>query len=126
MRTHTHSAHARTQHSFTAHPFRTTPTHPSALQRSASFSGSVADMLAVLVVCEWSYLTWGEAAQASRGSELPFWLGEWIDLHSGTYFNEVVAYLRGLLDKIGETLEDDDKQRVRQVFLRAVQLEVCS
>lgn len=62
-----------------------------ALMRSAAASGSVANMLAVLVVCEWSYRTWGEVAAATRAAGLPFWLGEWIDLHSGEYFTEVVG-----------------------------------
>ena len=61
------------------------------LMRSAAASGSVANMLAVLVVCEWSYRTWGEVAAVERSKDLPFWLGEWIDLHSGDYFTSVVG-----------------------------------
>jgi thiaminase/transcriptional activator TenA len=48
---------------------------------------------------------------------------EWVDLHSGTYFAEVVAYLRGLLDKEGDMLNEDGKKKCQQAFLRAIQLE---
>ncbi len=55
-------------------------------------------MLAVLVGAEWSYLTWA-TPYADRAETLPFIYGEWIALHSGGYFESVVAYLRGQLDK---------------------------
>ena len=51
-------------------------------------------------------------------------LHQWIDLHSGDYFSEMVQFLRGLLDRIGPGLPEPEQHRVRQVFLRAVQLEV--
>lgn len=46
---------------------------------------------------------------------------EWIDLH--TCLVDVVAYLRRLLDKEGENLDEEGKQRCRRRFLEAVQLE---
>ena len=69
-----------------------------ALMRNAAGSGKLHEMLAVLVVAEWSYLTWGEAAKPVAGLS---WLHlEWIDLHRGDYFASVIAYLRGQLDKL--------------------------
>ena len=48
---------------------------------------------------------------------------EWVDLHSGDYFNGVVAYLRGLLDKEGTLIDDEGKAKCKAAFLRAIQLE---
>lgn len=93
------------------------------LMRSAAASGKLAHMLAVLVAAEWSYETWGERAAAERPAELPFWCAEWIELHAGPYFNSVVAYLRGLLDRAGSALSEAERREVRALFLDAVDCE---
>ena len=79
-------------------------------------------MLSVLVVAEWSYFSWGEKVVGFTNRD-DFTTYEWVDLHSGEYFSEVVAYLRGLLDKEGTLIDDDGKKKCRDAFLRAVQLE---
>ncbi len=91
------------------------------LMRAAANSGSYARMLAVLVVAEWSYLSWADRVKDRRPSE--FWLAEWIDLHSGTYFESVVDYLRRQLDAIGPDLPEAEQDEVRHLFARAVDLE---
>lgn len=93
------------------------------LMRSAAASQKLEQMLAVLVAAEWSYETWGERAAAERAAELPFYCSEWIDLHAGPYFNSVVAYLRGLLDRLGATLNETERSEVRALFLEAVDCE---
>ncbi|KAG8464392.1 hypothetical protein KFE25_003455 [Diacronema lutheri] len=93
------------------------------LMRSAAHSGKLANMLAVLVVAEWSYETWGERAVAERAPALDWWHAEWIELHAGPYFSSVVAYLRGLLDRSGEKLGEADRLEARSLFLEAVDCE---
>ena len=67
-------------------------------------------------------------------SNLPFYFGEWIDLHSGEYFASVIAYLRGLLDREAVALATDpaftarDNPEIREVqecFAKALSLEVA-
>jgi len=93
-----------------------------ALMKEVSASGSLGEMLSVLVVCEWSYQTWGERVlgDASRDDFLCY---EWVDLHSGEYFGAVVAYLRGLLDKEGSLIDMEGKAACKRRFLEAIQLE---
>mmetsp|Transcript_54741 Transcript_54741/g.88718 ORF Transcript_54741/g.88718 Transcript_54741/m.88718 type:complete len:226 (+) Transcript_54741:2-679(+) len=93
------------------------------LMRSAAKSGSYTQMLAVLVVAEWSYLSWGDRVKNQRNPQKPFWCMEWIDLHCGEYFESVIAYLRGLLDTAGETMTAEEEGKCRAIFLEAVQLE---
>lgn len=81
------------------------------------------EMLSVLVVAEWSYLSWGEKLLSLTNRDVDFTTWEWVDLHSGEYFSEVVAYLRGLLDKEGMLLDEDGRNKCENAFLRAVQLE---
>lgn len=92
------------------------------LMREVALTGTLGEMLSVIVVAEWSYLSWGEKVLhlTKRDDFLTY---EWVDLHSGPYFAEVVSYLRRLLDKEGEFLDEVGKNKCRKAFLRAVQLE---
>lgn len=93
-----------------------------ALMNQARLSGRYEIMLAVLVVAEWVYLEWASPFEDQAG-QLPFWLGEWITLHSGPDFASVVGYLRGQLDQLWPDLDDAARAEVRATFVRAVQLE---
>lgn len=92
------------------------------LMREVASSGSLAEMLAVIVVCEWSYLSWGDLVLDTTVRK-DFYCYEWVDLHSGDYFTSVVKYLRGLLDKELEYLNESEKAACQKRFLQTVQLE---
>ncbi|KEJ94281.1 thiaminase (transcriptional activator TenA) [Pseudosulfitobacter pseudonitzschiae] len=79
-------------------------------------------MLSVLVVAEWIYLDWATPFE-DRADDLPFWLGEWITLHSGEGFAGVVAYLRHQLDAIWGNLDEAARVEVSETFIQAVSLE---
>jgi len=103
------------------------PAHPvtrefQALMAQAARSGRYEQMLAVLVVAEWSYLSWA-SPHADKAGGLPFWFGEWITLHSGAGFEGVVAYLRDQLDRAWEGLGPDDRHAVEETFITATRLE---
>jgi thiaminase/transcriptional activator TenA len=104
------------------------------LMRDAASSQNLEEMLAVIVVCEWSYLSWGQAVLAAEQQEggpavcrKNFWTSEWVDLHSGPAFEAVIAYLRNLLDREGERLkaagESTRLENCEKRFLEAVGLE---
>mmetsp|Transcript_66007 Transcript_66007/g.154450 ORF Transcript_66007/g.154450 Transcript_66007/m.154450 type:complete len:221 (+) Transcript_66007:65-727(+) len=90
------------------------------LMRDAAKSGSLGEMLSVLIVCEWSYLSWSKIVDKDAKRE-NFVLFEWIDLH--TSLEDVVAYLRRLLDEEGQRLDAEGRERCKARFLQAVQLE---
>lgn len=77
--------------------------------------------LAVLVVAEWSYLSWAERA----GGRLPgnFVHAEWITLHDNADFRDFVGWLRAELDRTGAALDADGRERCLNVFRRATRLE---
>jgi thiaminase/transcriptional activator TenA len=95
-----------------------------AVMEQARTSGSYAQMLAVLVVAEWSYLSWAER-YTGYDADLPFWFAEWIDLHSGAGFEGVVSYLRAQLDTVWETLNTDERAEVTDLFQRSVTCELA-
>tara|TARA_R110000868_G_scaffold16933_4_gene75137 strand:+ start:24852 stop:25559 length:708 start_codon:yes stop_codon:yes gene_type:complete len=95
------------------------------LMRVAMESNEYANMLAVLAVAEGTYLGW-----ASRVSDMidtgpdDFWYAEWLDLHTGPYFESVVAFLNHQLDQIGPQLSDDARTMCQSYFRKATTLEV--
>lgn len=92
------------------------------LMQSARKSGRYEEMLAVLVVAEWTYLSWAEK-YVNYADDLPFWFSEWIDLHSGAGFTAVVAYLRDQLDTSWEKLTDQERENVVTTFSQAMRYE---
>lgn len=95
-----------------------------AVMEQARTSEGYAQMLAVLVVAEWSYLSWAER-YTGYDADLPFWFAEWIDLHSGAGFEGVVSYLRAQLDTVWETLNTDERAEVTDLFQRSVTCELA-
>lgn len=93
------------------------------LMKKVANGGTLGEMLSVLVVAEWSYLSWGEKVLASTNRDVDFTTWEWVDLHSGEDFAKVVAYLRGLLDKEGTLMDEAGRNKCKDTFLRVVQLE---
>uniref|UniRef100_A0A7S3TIR6 Thiaminase-2/PQQC domain-containing protein n=1 Tax=Strombidinopsis acuminata TaxID=141414 RepID=A0A7S3TIR6_9SPIT len=92
------------------------------LMRDAAASGSLVEMLSVLVVCEWSYQSWGERVLPASVAE-PWYCQEWIALHSGDYFGSVVRYLRDLLDREAAKVSDAELACAKARFLQAVDIE---
>ena len=103
----------------TAHPVTA---ELQAIMRRAAQSDSYAQMLAVLVVAEWSYLDWA-APHAGKAGDLPFWFGEWITLHSGAGFEGVVAYLREQLDREWPELSTTQQRTVEAIFTETTRAE---
>lgn len=92
------------------------------LMIEARTSGRYEQMLAVLIVAEWSYLTWANRYK-TYDENLPFWFSEWIDLHTGEGFEAVVAYLRNQFDSIWEGLDNQQQTWAAEVFRKAVSYE---
>jgi len=92
------------------------------LMDQARHSGRYEIMLSVLVVAEWIYLDWATPFR-ERANDLPFWLGEWITLHSGDGFAQVVTYLRDQLDATWDTLDTAAQMDITETFTQAVLLE---
>ena len=93
-----------------------------ALMREAAASGRYEEMMAVLVVAEWIYLSWATPVNPPE-DDLPFYFAEWITLHAGPGFEGVVHYLRDQLDTLWPSLDGTQKTRVEIAFRRAVALE---
>jgi thiaminase/transcriptional activator TenA len=91
---------------------------------TARTSGCYEQMLAVLIVAEWSYLTWADRYK-SYSVDLPFWFSEWIDLHTGEGFKNIVAHLRDQLDNAWVEIDDCRRSKAATMFDDAVLCEIA-
>lgn len=92
------------------------------LMRQVALEGTLAEMLSVITVCEWSYLSWGNLVKDKTVRD-DFVTYEWVDLHTGEAFEQLVEYLRGLLDQEGTLIGAAEREACHERFSRAVQLE---
>ena len=91
------------------------------LMREAASTRSYAAALGVLVVAEWLYLDWAIKAPEKRPES--FVHNEWIELHDYPEFHDLVGFLRGEVDRLGEG-SDEDRRIITEYFGRAVALEL--
>ena len=92
------------------------------LMQLARISSRYEQILAVLVVAEWSYLTWANRYK-TYSADLPFWFSEWIDLHTGEEFESVVNHLRDQLDNCWADLNEHHQSTAAAMFRDAVVCE---
>ena len=92
------------------------------LMAEAAVSGKYEQMLAVLVVAEWVYLSWATPVNPPK-SDNPFYFAEWIRLHAGEGFENVVEYLRSQLDAQWNGLNAEQRKNIEAIFCKAVKLE---
>lgn len=100
----------------------TTQAFEDCLEHAARVGG-YAETLAVIVPAEWIYLTWATAVADDDPSA--FYFDEWIDLHTGDAFADVVDWLRSELDREGEMASTRRQNRIARLFERTVALEVA-
>lgn len=89
-----------------------------ALFAEAADTRDYATVLAVLLVTEWLYLDWAQAAP--RPLPESFVHAEWITLHDNPDFIDLVELLRSELDRVGPGSADS----ARTYFERTVRLEL--
>lgn len=87
------------------------------LMLKAAKSGEYGNMVAVLCVAEWSYLSWAQPFVKSVES-LSFYFSEWISLHTGEYFESVVEHLRTQLDTSFDNADVTKKKQSKNTLCK--------
>ena len=89
--------------------------------RQAADAGTYADVLSVLLPAEWIYLEWAQSLAGRQPG--PFYLHEWITLHSEPAFAAFVAWMTLQMDQAAPEPGSDGDTRVRKSFAHMVALE---
>jgi thiaminase (transcriptional activator TenA) len=93
------------------------------LMDGARRSADYPSCLAVLLVAEWLYLEWATRPEEPLPEE-PL-QAEWIALHSGRAFATWLEFLRAEFDRVCAGLPPAHRDRVQELFVRAVDLELA-
>jgi thiaminase/transcriptional activator TenA len=83
---------------------------------------SFADMLAAMLGAEWLYKTW--CASTTERPSTRATIRAWTELHTSPAFTSHAAWLRSRLDAVSAGLSSVKRERVADVFRRALAAEV--
>lgn len=83
--------------------------------------GSFAEGLAAVLPCYWIYARVGEKL-VEKSSPDPLY-ARWITMYGGEDFQQVVARVLELVDRIGESLSDNERARVTERVVTAARYE---
>lgn len=92
---------------------------------AVAWSGGLGEILASLFPCQWGY--WEIArALAARGEPpgAPLY-ARWIRTYTSPEYGELAAWMRDLLDRLGEAASPPERERMRGHFLTSSRLELA-
>ncbi|MDQ0256974.1 thiaminase/transcriptional activator TenA [Evansella vedderi] len=86
-------------------------------------NGTLADLVAALLPCAWSYWEIGkELSQIPGASEHEFY-GEWIKMYSSEEFGQVAQWCIDLLDELTEEKPEEELAHLEEIFLNTTRFE---
>lgn len=85
-------------------------------------TGTLADVIAGVLPCQWGYAEIGTTLAEQGGSPEPLYQ-EWIDMYSSPEFLALGEWLRKLLNEITQNSSSDEKDRIRRNFLLSSRYE---
>ena len=84
--------------------------------------GTLADVIAGVLPCQWGYAEIGTTLAEQGGSPEPLYQ-EWIDMYASTEFLALGEWLRNLLNKITQNSSLSEKERLQKNFLLSSRYE---
>jgi len=102
-------------------PSPTAYAYTSHLVRTA-YEGTLADILAAVLPCQWGYYEIGvRLAQEPGWEQSPY--RDWIKTYASDDFGRLAAMMRQRLDALAGGLDEGHKERLRQLFLTSSRYE---
>ena len=100
----------------------TTQAYTDFLVRTA-YDGSFGELASALLPCMWGYCEIGQVL-LSRGKPAgqPLY-AEWIDMYSSAEFQTLADWLRGLVDKLAEAANDEERRRMEEAYVTGTRYE---
>lgn len=88
-----------------------------------SSNGTLADLVAALLPCMWSYWEIGKALSRIPGAiDHPLY-GEWIAMYSSPEFEELTHWCLGLMDELTEGMREPELLELERIFLNTTRFE---
>lgn len=103
---------ARATHAYTRHLLAT------------AYGGSFGESMAAVLPCQWGYAEIGRRL-AQQGKPAALHLAEWIEMYSGAEFQELAAWLCGLVDGLGADASTQEQEKMRDAFTMSCRYELA-
>jgi thiaminase/transcriptional activator TenA len=91
----------------------------------AGYEGSVAEMIAALLPCEWGFVEIAERLSAERAPGLNSVFERWIEYYTMPIQRPNLELTLALFDRAGELADQADRERATWIFLRSAQHQVA-
>ena len=85
-------------------------------------SGTLAELVAGVLPCQWGYAEIGTTLAEQGGSPEPLYQ-EWIDMYASPEFLSFGEWLRGLLNSLVAEYSPSEKERIKNTFLMSSRYE---
>jgi thiaminase/transcriptional activator TenA len=89
---------------------------------AVAHGGTIAELMAALLPCQWGYWEIGQALAQSGLPSDPFY-AEWITMYSGPEYGELAARLRATFDRVAARASNDELARIDRIFLTSARYE---
>jgi thiaminase/transcriptional activator TenA len=105
-------------------PAPTTQAYTDFLVRTAAV-GELADLAAALLPCMWGYAEIGQRLVASGAAPADERYQRWIASYAAPEFEELAAWCRGLVDRLGAGAGEEGRARMARAFLTCSRYELA-
>ncbi|MBE5102678.1 thiaminase II [Priestia aryabhattai] len=85
-------------------------------------SGTLAELVAALLPCMWSYWEIGKELSEKPGAENEFYR-EWIEMYSSEEFGGLVTWCINLFDSLTEDKSEAELEKLEEIFLNTTRFE---
>ncbi|MDG0031165.1 thiaminase II [Priestia sp. Y58] len=85
-------------------------------------SGTLAELVAALLPCMWSYWEIGKELSEKPGANNEFYR-EWIEMYSSEEFGELATWCINLFDSLTEDKSEAELEKLEEIFLNTTRFE---
>jgi thiaminase/transcriptional activator TenA len=86
-------------------------------------NGSLADLVAALLPCMWSYWDIGKELNRIPGASSHEYYGEWVRMYSSNEFGELAQWCINLMDRLAEGKSEVELARLEDIFQNTTRFE---
>lgn len=85
--------------------------------------GSLAELIASILPCAWSYYEIGTELAKIPGATEHDYYGEWVKMYSAEEFGAIAEWLIKTLDQLAESKSEEELNRIEAIFLNTSRYE---
>ena len=87
-------------------------------------TGGLAEVLAAVFPCAWTYADYGQRLKAQYADRLEGnFYRSWIEMYASEDFAASFAWFYGALDELVENMTDAQRKRIEEIFISSVEFE---